>query len=139
MSAVPERSAVTATKGVLKRAAAAVPASPGTVVLIYHRVGVPAGEMGVASDVFAAQLDELVDGGALASLDAAVGALEAKADHANDRPQVVVTFDDGTADIVDHALPRLVERRVPMTLYVATRFVAHHLDAGRGAVQRVGR
>jgi peptidoglycan/xylan/chitin deacetylase (PgdA/CDA1 family) len=36
---------------------------------------------------------------------------------------VAVTFDDGTADFVDHALPLLVRHRVPATLYLATRFV----------------
>jgi peptidoglycan/xylan/chitin deacetylase (PgdA/CDA1 family) len=39
------------------------------------------------------------------------------------RHPVVVTFDDGTADFVDTALPLLVRYRIPATLYVATRFV----------------
>jgi peptidoglycan/xylan/chitin deacetylase (PgdA/CDA1 family) len=34
-----------------------------------------------------------------------------------------VTFDDGTVDLVDEALPVLVEHRVPATVYVATAFV----------------
>ena len=36
---------------------------------------------------------------------------------------MVITFDDGTADFVDEALPILVQYRVPATLYVATDFV----------------
>jgi peptidoglycan/xylan/chitin deacetylase (PgdA/CDA1 family) len=40
---------------------------------------------------------------------------------------VVVTFDDGTVDFVDDALPVLVEYRVPAVVYVATAFV----DEGR--------
>ena len=36
---------------------------------------------------------------------------------------VVVTFDDGTADFVDVAVPILVRHRVPATLYLATAFV----------------
>jgi peptidoglycan/xylan/chitin deacetylase (PgdA/CDA1 family) len=36
---------------------------------------------------------------------------------------VVLTADDGTADWVDVLLPLLVERRIPMTWYVATKFV----------------
>ncbi len=38
-------------------------------------------------------------------------------------PLVAVTFDDGTADFADEAVPVLVEHRVPATLYVATDFV----------------
>ena len=38
-------------------------------------------------------------------------------------PTVAITFDDGTADFADVALPVLVEHRVPATLYVATDFV----------------
>ena len=38
-------------------------------------------------------------------------------------PMVAVTFDDGTADFAEVALPVLVEHRVPVTLYVATDFV----------------
>ena len=36
---------------------------------------------------------------------------------------VAVTFDDGTADFVDDALPVLVEHGVPALLYLATGFV----------------
>lgn len=39
------------------------------------------------------------------------------------RPGVVLTFDDGTADWVDHVLPALERHRVPATFYVATAFV----------------
>jgi peptidoglycan/xylan/chitin deacetylase (PgdA/CDA1 family) len=40
---------------------------------------------------------------------------------------VVVTFDDGTADFVEHALPILERHRLPVTLYAATAFI----DEGR--------
>jgi peptidoglycan/xylan/chitin deacetylase (PgdA/CDA1 family) len=36
---------------------------------------------------------------------------------------VVVTFDDGTADFVEVALPILVKHAIPATLYLATAFV----------------
>jgi peptidoglycan/xylan/chitin deacetylase (PgdA/CDA1 family) len=38
-------------------------------------------------------------------------------------PMVAVTFDDGTADFADVALPVLVEHRVPVTIYVASGFL----------------
>jgi peptidoglycan/xylan/chitin deacetylase (PgdA/CDA1 family) len=41
---------------------------------------------------------------------------------------VVVTFDDGTADVVEEALPVLAEVGVPALLYVATRFVEEGED-----------
>jgi peptidoglycan/xylan/chitin deacetylase (PgdA/CDA1 family) len=45
---------------------------------------------------------------------------------------IVVTFDDGTADFVDEALPILVRHRVPATLYVATDFVEHEHEFPAG-------
>ena len=41
---------------------------------------------------------------------------------------VAVTFDDGTADFADDALPVIVQHRVPVTLYAATEFVDLGLD-----------
>jgi peptidoglycan/xylan/chitin deacetylase (PgdA/CDA1 family) len=65
---------------------------------------------------------ELVNGrGGASVLDEALLALERPAPARPD--PVVVTFDDGTADFVDVALPLLVKHRVPALLYVATRFV----------------
>jgi peptidoglycan/xylan/chitin deacetylase (PgdA/CDA1 family) len=43
-------------------------------------------------------------------------------------PMVAVTFDDGTADFADVAVPVLVEHQVPVTLYVATEFVDEQRD-----------
>jgi peptidoglycan/xylan/chitin deacetylase (PgdA/CDA1 family) len=36
---------------------------------------------------------------------------------------VVITFDDGTADFTEHAVPALARHGLPATLYVATQFV----------------
>jgi peptidoglycan/xylan/chitin deacetylase (PgdA/CDA1 family) len=99
--------------------------SDGLVVLIYHRVG---GRTDVRVDlptpVFAQQMATLARLGTVLSLDDAVAGL-ARGDDL--RGHVVVTFDDGTADFVDDALPVLAHHRVPATLYVATA----HVEQGR--------
>lgn len=101
----------------------------GLVVLIYHRIGRrTAIEVDLPVSAFAEQMSFLAshtrvvtlsDGLArLASPDAAAGA---------DESMVAVTFDDGTADFADQAVPVLVEHRVPVTLYVATDFIERGL------------
>ena len=119
----------------LKHAAAALdrvtPDHPGVTVLIYHRVGGRTGvPVDLPSDLFREQMAEL--SGRAVSLDVALGILagDPSAPTADDRsgPPVVVTFDDGTADLVDEALPILVEHRIPALLYVATQFVDEGID-----------
>ncbi len=92
----------------------------GVVVLLYHRVG---GRSGASIDLPATLFDEqmaaLADAGGVLALHDALAALGAG--HAE--PSVVVTFDDGTADFVDGALPILVRHRIPATAYIATAFV----------------
>lgn len=89
-------------------------------MLLYHRVGGGSSlEIDLAPERFADQLAEI---GSRAmwlgdALDATAGAAPAGPD------PVVVTFDDGTADVVDIALPLLVEAKVPATLYLATSHV----------------
>lgn len=108
-------------------AADAVRRPRGLVVLIYHRVG---GHTPVSVDLprplFADQLAALAAGWSPVALDAAAHLLEAAAPPPG-RPPVCVTFDDGTADFVDEALPELVKHRIPATLYVAT----DHVESGR--------
>jgi peptidoglycan/xylan/chitin deacetylase (PgdA/CDA1 family) len=111
----------------LKTAAAAVdrvrPRAPGVVVLLYHRV---AGGSGLAVDLpldlFDAQMADLAATGRVATLDSALDALARPLPPA-ERDPVVVTFDDGTADFAEHALPVLERHGVPAVLYVATDFV----------------
>ncbi|MFV0526934.1 MAG: polysaccharide deacetylase family protein [Acidimicrobiales bacterium] len=107
------------------------PPAAGVVVLAYHRVG---GGSGLEIDLDPGRFDEqmawLASATRLVDLDRAVREL----DRADGPPTVVVTFDDGTADFVDHALPVLVRHRVPVTYYVATRFVEEQRsfpDGGR--------
>jgi peptidoglycan/xylan/chitin deacetylase (PgdA/CDA1 family) len=96
---------------------------PGVVVLIYHRVGGGSGlEVDLPVDVFAAQIELLAGEGRVVTLDDALAALDAPAPPPGPDP-VVVTFDDGTADFAEHAMPVLARHGVPATLYVATSFV----------------
>jgi peptidoglycan/xylan/chitin deacetylase (PgdA/CDA1 family) len=96
------------------------PARPGIVVLLYHRVGARSGiEVDLPRSLFAEQMAAISGRGV--TLDDALTALERPAVPGID--PVAVTFDDGTADFVEEALPVLVEHRVPALLYVATAFV----------------
>ena len=102
-----------------------VPPPPGITVLAYHRVGGGTdGAVDLPVAEFRAQLARLAACFRVLSLDQAVAELAAGDPVADG---VVVTFDDGTADFADHAVPALVEAGVPATLYVASGFV----DAGR--------
>lgn len=107
------------------------PPRPGVVVLAYHRVG---GGSGLEIDLDPSRFDEqmawLAGAARVTSLDRAVDELGRD----GGPPTVVVTFDDGTADFVEHALPILVRHRIPATYYVATRFVEEQRrfpDGGR--------
>ncbi len=120
------KAAKRAAAGVLKLLAAGRdalgPHRAGAVVLLYHRVG---GRSKLAVDLplplFEAQVDELAGTGALVTLDSLLTAL-ARGDAAS-APPVALTFDDGTADFADVALPVLRRAGAPATLYVATDFV----------------
>ena len=119
--------APSALQRVVKGAAAAVdvvrPPRRGIVVLLYHRVGRrTASEVDLPTDLFDAQLDVLAATGRVAPLDACLDALAAP-DLPDASDPIAITFDDGTADFVDLALPRLERRGLPVTLYVATAFV----------------
>jgi peptidoglycan/xylan/chitin deacetylase (PgdA/CDA1 family) len=104
----------------------------GVVVLCYHRVGGNSGlELDMPVDRFAAQMAWLEGSAAVVALDDALDILEAGEDPGRD--VVVVTFDDGTPDFADHALPVLVRHRIPATLYVATAFVEEGRPFAHGA------
>lgn len=110
------------------------PAPAGLVVLIYHRVG---GRTPVRVDLptptFDAQIAELAASGSVVTIDEAVSRLASGDDLAG---HVVITFDDGTADFVDDAVPVLERYQMPATLYVATRHIDEAIefpDDGRPA------
>jgi peptidoglycan/xylan/chitin deacetylase (PgdA/CDA1 family) len=88
----------------------------GASLLIYHRVeGGTGDELDLPVIQLEAQLDHLVSAGhQVVPLDIALDRLEA----GDDTPSVVLTFDDGFADVYDHAWPLLRDRSLPFTLYV---------------------
>src|SRR5262245_38975562 len=95
----------------------------GVVVLIYHRVG---GDSGLQVDLpieqFDAQMAWLASRSNVMTLDDALTRLD-HGTHGDQDARVVVTFDDGTVDFVEHALPVLERHRIPVTLYAATAFI----------------
>jgi peptidoglycan/xylan/chitin deacetylase (PgdA/CDA1 family) len=105
-----------------------VPRRPaaGLTVLLYHRVGGgTADELDVAVDAFDAQLDVLA-GHRVVSIDIALDELAA----GDASPKVVLTFDDGWADVYTHAWPRLREQGLPFTVYPVASCVGGALGWG---------
>jgi peptidoglycan/xylan/chitin deacetylase (PgdA/CDA1 family) len=113
------------------------PPRPGVVVLIYHRVGGGSRlEFDLPLNVFEAQAEALAASGRVVPLGGALTRLAQPSgpDAASAEDPVVVTFDDGTDDFVDRALPILERCRLPVTLYAATSFIDEGLpfpDDGR--------
>ena len=96
----------------------------GVSILIYHRVGrrTPV-QVDLPLSLFTEQMAFLAAETTVVTLTDGLARLaDASAPRA---PMVAVTFDDGTADFAEVALPVLVEHGVPVTLYVATHFVEH--------------
>ena len=95
---------------------------PGLVVLIYHRVGrTSAIEVDLPAGLFDEQMAYLARECRVVTLAEGLRLVTAASSGAS--PAVAVTFDDGTADFADVAVPILERYRVPATLYVATRFI----------------
>jgi peptidoglycan/xylan/chitin deacetylase (PgdA/CDA1 family) len=99
------------------------PPVPGAVVLIFHRVGArSASDVDLPVDVFTTQMEHLARSGRVRTLDDALTTLAGGAPPEAGDP-IVITFDDGTADFADVALPIMSGLGLPSTLYVATEFV----------------
>lgn len=91
----------------------------GLRLLIYHRVGGgTADERDVSLEDFRRQLDILTDH-EVVSLDAGLDRMG----NGGRKPGIILTFDDGFADVHTAAFPLLAERRLPFTLYLSTAFV----------------
>ena len=98
-----------------------LPTPAGITVLIYHTVGLgDGGAVDVDVDDFRRQLDCLSERHRVVAVADAVRELQASAGSADG---VVITFDDGTADFVEAAVPTLVEAGLPATLYACTRSI----------------
>ena len=110
-----------------------VPPPGGVVVLAYHQVGAPRrGPVNIEPGAFDEQMAMLASrdpAGCVVDLDHALAKLARSDDDDADRAKasaedlVVLTFDDGTADFVDQALPILERYHLPVTLYLTTSFV----------------
>jgi len=105
------------------------PPQRGVVVLLYHRVGGRSGsdEIDLPASVFDQQMAWLADRRLAVTLDGALAVLGEPADERPPYHPVVVTFDDGTDDLVDVALPILARHRIPAVFYLAT----DHVERGR--------
>jgi peptidoglycan/xylan/chitin deacetylase (PgdA/CDA1 family) len=105
----------------------------GVVLLQYHRVGRHAPlETDLPVARFEEQMAFLCDERRATTLDRSLELLGGAG--IPERDPVVVTFDDGTADFAECAVPVLVRYGIPVVLYVATAFVEHRQPFSHGAV-----
>jgi peptidoglycan/xylan/chitin deacetylase (PgdA/CDA1 family) len=101
-----------------------VPRQRGVVLLQYHRVGRRSPvEIDLPQTRFEEQMALVADEHRATTLDRALEMVNGSS--VPDRDPVVVTFDDGTADFADCAVPVLVRHGIPVVLYLATAFVEH--------------
>lgn len=96
------------------------PAPRGLRILFYHRVADDRDELAVVPRTFAAQMDELASAGLRAvDVTTAIAALDA----GEEAGLVALSFDDGYADVAQHALPELERHGFSATVFVATAVV----------------
>lgn len=96
-------------------------APPGAVILSYHQVkGRTSRSVDMPVWLFERQMEALSASGRVVSLDRAVDLLEAPPQDQPHQSAVVLTFDDGSIDFIEQALPVLEHFRLPVTLYLAT-------------------
>jgi peptidoglycan/xylan/chitin deacetylase (PgdA/CDA1 family) len=111
------------------------PTVAGVVILIYHRVGGGSGsEVDLDPGRFDEQMAMVAASKRVVALGAALDQLDpsrssgAPSSGAGLASSVVITFDDGTADFADVAVPILERHGVPATLYAATSFIEDGVD-----------
>src|SRR5690349_9872291 len=97
--------------------------TPGCIVLVYHRVGLPSDpfpNLDVAN--FAAQMEWLVKNCRVISPEQ-IRECAGKHRSVSSPPEVVVTFDDGYKDYYEHAYPVLKRLKIRAANFLSTRFV----------------
>lgn len=120
-------------KEVLGRLAGSRPAS-GVTILTYHRVGGGTmDELDVGRGDFTRQVEEL----ARHRVDHLGDALDAL-DRGETGSRVVLTFDDGFADMHRHAWPLLREHGLPFVVYVASSCVGGELRWEGSTARKTG-
>lgn len=93
----------------------------GVVVLLYHRVGRgTSSSVDLPAALFERQMATLASSHTVVSMDYVMRCLSGTEPI---EPCVAVTFDDGTSDLVEVALPILERHSIPSTWYIATSFV----------------
>lgn len=103
------------------------PVPAGVCVLIYHRVGAgTSSEVDLPVSLFEEQMAVVTTEHEVVNFTDAVALLAGAPEGPGGHTKVAITFDDGTEDFVDHALPVLVSYRIPVCLYAVT----HHIDTG---------
>ena len=101
------------------------PTPTGTIILGYHRVGGhTTSPVDLDRGMFRRQIAHLRAAHRVRTLEEAVAGLQLPESESLEN-QVVLTFDDGTADFLDEVVPLLVEFNLPATVYVAT----DHIDS----------
>jgi len=99
----------------------------GAIVLIYHRVGArTALDVDMPLAQFEEQIAALAATGRVRTLDDTVTA--AAGTDLPEQDPIAITFDDGTADFAELAVPVLDRYALPATLYLATQFVDEGID-----------
>jgi peptidoglycan/xylan/chitin deacetylase (PgdA/CDA1 family) len=102
----------------------------GVVILLYHRVGATTqSTVDLPIKQFEQQMAEIAH--RATTLDSAVDALQGHSSPTG--RDIVVTFDDGTADLADRALPILVRHGIPAVVYIATGFIEGQRNFPGGA------
>ncbi len=95
---------------------------PGLIILAYHRVGgETASEIDVPVGLFERQMAHLREHYTVVPLDLVIGDLQKLLAAGHDL--IAVTFDDGSADVYEHAFPVLQRYQLPATVYLATAYI----------------
>ncbi|HHU09001.1 MAG TPA: polysaccharide deacetylase family protein [Intrasporangiaceae bacterium] len=98
-------------------------AETGASLLIYHRIGAGTrDELDVPTAAFIAQLDVLSEHD-IVGLDTALDRLDGGASEHS----IVLTFDDGFADVYENAWPHLRDRHLPFTVYLASAYMGEQM------------